>query len=66
MSRRKWIWIALVVVLATFGYRSFGTHNAPAGQPPLAHLDAGSIEALRADFNRAADGVRIIVLLAPT
>lgn len=67
VNRRKWIGIALVaVVLAAIGYRYFGTHNAPAGQPALAHLDAGLVETLRADFNRRADEVRIIVLLSPT
>ena len=59
--------IALVaVVLAALAYRQFGTHHAPAGQPPLAHLDGGSLDMLRADFNRAAGEARIIVLLSPT
>ena len=67
VSRRSWKVIALVaVVLAALAYRQFGTHNAPAGQPPLANLDAGSLEMLRADFNRAAGEARVIVLLSPT
>lgn len=67
VNQRKWIGIALVaVVLAAIGYRYFGTHNVPAGQPALAHLDAGSVETLRADFNRAANEIRIVVLLSPT
>jgi anti-sigma-K factor RskA len=41
-------------------------HRAPAGQPPLAMLDAGSMAALRTDFNAAAGEVRVIVLLSPT
>jgi hypothetical protein len=40
--------------------------SVPEGQPPLVTLDASGLEALRADFNQAADRVRIIVLLAPT
>jgi hypothetical protein len=54
------------VVLIALAHRQIGTHNAPPGQPPLANLDAGSLDMLRADFNRAAGEARIIVLLAPT
>ena len=35
-------------------------------QPPLAYLISSSLAALKADFNRAADETRLIVLLAPT
>ncbi len=67
VKRRVWIAIALVAVaLVLLAARQFGTHNAPAGQPPLADLDAGSLDMLRADFNRAAGEARIIVLLSPT
>ena len=67
VTRRGWTVIALVaVVLLALAYRQFGTHRAPAGQPPLANLDARSLDMLRADFNRAAGGARIIVLLSPT
>jgi hypothetical protein len=38
----------------------------PDGQPPLVTLDDNSLAALRADFNAAAHGARLIVLLAPT
>ena len=38
----------------------------PAGQPPLATLDAASLETLRSEFNAHADKVRIVVLLSPT
>ena len=64
----RW-WIALLVVViavALFGQRQFGTHVAPKGQPALVHLDAASLETLRADFNAAQDSVRLIVLLSPT
>ena len=61
--------IAIAVVgllLAGAGYRYLGTHHVPAGQPALVTLDAGSIDAVRQDFNRAANETRIIVLLSPT
>jgi hypothetical protein len=38
-------------------------HQAPSGQPALAAMD---LSALRTDFNRAADGTRLILLLSPT
>lgn len=66
VNRRGWIAIALVAVVLAALAHQFGTHNVPAGQPPLANLDAGSLDLLRADFNRAAGEARIIVLLSPT
>ena len=66
VNRRGWIAIALVAVVLVALARQFGTHNAPAGQPALANLDAASLDMLRADFNRAAGEARIIVLLSPT
>ena len=70
MNRRKLL-IALLVVLAVIGagafaWVRFATHDTPAGQPPLATLDAGSLAALKQDFNRAAGETRVIVLLSPT
>jgi len=61
--------IALVVVLvlaAGYGWWRFGTRYVPAGQPPLATVDAASLAALKEDFNRAAGETRIILLLSPT
>jgi hypothetical protein len=60
--------VALIVVIAAavLGVRQFGTHHAPAGQPPLVHLNAGAFETLRTDFNGGQDSIRLIVLLSPT
>ena len=67
MKRRKLLLILmLVAIVGVFAYVRYGTHDAPAGQPPLAYLDAGSLATLKADFNRAENETRIIVLLAPT
>jgi len=65
--KRSWI-VMLVVIIAAgvLGQQQFGTHDAPKGQPALVHLNAGSVETLRADFNGAQDSVRLIVLLSPT
>jgi hypothetical protein len=65
--RTRRIAIAVVaLVLAAAAYRYFGTHRVPAGQPALVTIEAGSIDSLRRDFNRASNDTRIIVLLSPT
>jgi hypothetical protein len=58
--------LIVVIAAAVFCQQQFGTHEAPQGQPALVHLDAGSLETLRTDFNAAQDSVRLIVLLSPT
>jgi hypothetical protein len=61
--KRTALWaLPSAVLVAAFWYGGF-SHQVPAGQPPLAAMD---LAALRADFNRAADGARLIVLLSPT
>ena len=65
--RRRLLWLSplLLLALAVAWYALLGRH-APAGQPPLATLDGSSLAALRLDFNRESDKIRIIVLLSPT
>ena len=58
--------VAAVVVLAVIARNYFAGHQVPAGQPPLAELTSKSIGSLKADFNRSADGLRIVLLLSPT
>jgi hypothetical protein len=50
------------VLAAAVWYGAFG-HRVPSGQPALAAMD---LAALRADFNRAAGSLRLIVLFSPT
>ena len=57
---------AVVLAVAVLGQQQFGTHNTPAGQPPLAYLESAKLDALRAEFNEASAEVRIILLLSPT
>ena len=67
MNRRKLLLLLLLLaVVGAFAFVRFATHDAPAGQPPLAYLDSTSLAALKADFNGAAGETRLIVLLAPT
>ena len=57
--------LTLVIAVALIGWLGL-SHATPDGQPPLAEVTAESIAALKADFNRAAGGPRIVILLAPT
>jgi hypothetical protein len=56
----------VLVMTAALGRQQFGTHNVPPGQPALVELAPHSVETLRADFNQAADTVRVLILLSPT
>ena len=64
-------WILGVAALVAVGaaaaawYR-LAPREAPPGQPPLVTMDAAALETLKADFNRSANEVRVIVLLSPT
>jgi hypothetical protein len=66
LSRRTRIAILVVVIaVALFGWLGL-THNTPDGQAPLVDVTADAMSSLKTEFNRAAGGTRIIVLLAPT
>lgn len=68
MSKRQKIALVSIVAAILLGavWYQFGGHRTAPGQPPLAELNAGSLEQLRVDFNAAADHPRIILLLSPT
>ena len=55
--------VIAAVILAAAGWYLLSGHQAPAGQSALAAMD---LAALRAEFNRASDRPRLIVLLSPT
>jgi hypothetical protein len=55
---------AIVLALAVRYY--FTGHQVPAGQPPQVNLTRESLTAVKGDFNRTPDHVRIILLLSPT
>jgi len=68
MKRRRLLWlVGLVVVLgAALTWYQFAPRHTPAGQLPLATLDAASLANVKADFNRDDGATRIILLLSPT
>ncbi len=68
MSKRQKVILVSVIaalLIAAAWYQFGGNRTAPR-QPPLAELNATSIDQLRADFNAAADQPRMILLLSPT
>jgi len=68
VSKRQKVALVSVIVasLLAAAWYQFGGHRTAPGQPPLAELNAGSLEQLRADFNAATDQPRVILLLSPT
>ena len=60
--KRALLVLVPAVAAAAIWYGLF-SHQPPPGQPPMALMDLAS---LRADFNRAADRPRLIILLSPT
>jgi hypothetical protein len=61
--KRALLFLVPAAVLAVAIWYGTFNHATPSGQPALAAMD---LAALRADFNRAADQTRLIVLLSPT
>ena len=61
--KRTLLFLVPAAVLAAALWYGFLGHRAPSGQPALASMD---LTALRADFNRAADSTRLIVLFSPS
>ena len=59
--------ITLAMVVAAFGLAACGPGTAPAGQSPMAVLSRpAGLDSFREQFNKAADRIRVIVLLSPT
>jgi hypothetical protein len=65
--KRSWIiGFAALLLVAVAGVYFTTAGHAPAGQPPLIVVDAPALSTLQAEFNRTADGMRVILLLSPT
>jgi hypothetical protein len=67
MKKLRFVLPLLLVALGVAAaWHVWAPRIVPLGQPPLATLDAGTLQNVRADFNRDAGTVRVIVLLSPT
>jgi len=63
VNARRWWFLIPACVVALAVWYGLASSQVPDGQPPLAAMD---LAALKADFNRASDQTRVIVLLSPT
>jgi len=66
MKTRTRTILVLVLVIAAALVFALSGHRSPAGQPPLAALDAAALSSLQQEFNHYPDDVRAILLLSPT
>ena len=56
----------VLVAVGAIGWIALGPRSVPAGQPPLAKLDAAGLPAFREAFNGASGSIRLLVMLSPT
>jgi hypothetical protein len=63
VTKRRVLLVTLALIAGAALWYNLAGSTVPPGQPPLAAMD---LAALKADFNRAADQTRILVLLSPT
>jgi hypothetical protein len=66
MNRKRVVTIVAVLVLFGLLFFLYAGHQTPAGQPPLADLQAHNFTAIENAFNEAKNDVRILLLLSPT
>lgn len=64
--KRVWATILAATVVILGGLYFTRTGHAPLGQPSLVEIDGASLSALRSEFNRTSDKLRVILLLSPT
>ncbi len=65
----KSVWsitIAAVVAVILGGVYFKKTGHTPSSQPALVQVNDETLAALRAEFNRKANTLRVILLLSPT
>jgi hypothetical protein len=62
-ARRTSLFVVSALVLAGALAYSLFAHRSPEGQPPLVEMNLATF---KADFNRASNRTRLILLLSPT
>ena len=67
MKRKIAVVVALLLVVAlAVAWSLWGPASAPAGQPPLVHINAANYQQFKDSFNKASGTTRVIALLSPT
>lgn len=65
--KRTWSIVLAAVAVVILGSVYFTrTGHAPEGQPSLVEMNGSTLSALKADFNRTSNKLRVILLLSPT
>lgn len=64
--KKRWVLLAIVIVLCAVAWNILGPRHTPAGQQPLVSLTSTNLSELQAAFNDAADRPRLLLLLSPT
>jgi hypothetical protein len=66
MSRKRIVFVLLIVAIFPVAYYFYGGHSTPKGQPPLASFSANDLTPLKTAFNNSQSSVRVVVMLSPT
>lgn len=66
MKRTRALALIAILAAALGGVYVMQTGDVPKGQPELVKVDSSTLNALRAEFNRNADSLRVILPLSPT
>ncbi len=67
MKKLLALWgLTMSAILGASLWYLFGPGTVPEGQPPLLSIDSASVARLQADFNQAADRIRVVAILSPT
>jgi hypothetical protein len=66
MTRRRALWLIVVVTLLAAAFYLWGSSHTPNGQPPLVSLNQGNVTNFQHSFDAAAADTRLVLLLSPT
>ena len=66
MKRTSSIALAVVLLVILGGVYFTRTGHAPVGQPALVQVNGSTLSALKEEFNRTSEKLRVILLLSPT
>ena len=66
MTRRRALWLIVVVAVLAVAFYLWGSSHTPNGQPALVSLDPRNIATFQQSFDAAAADARLVFLLSPT
>jgi hypothetical protein len=66
MTRKRALWLIVLVALVAVAFYLWGSSHTPPGQPPLVSLNHANVADFQQSFNAANADTRIVLLLSPT